>query len=184
MKTKFLLPLALALSLPAFAKDKDGVHMEDHLEVATKSLTLNGMGTREVSIFAVKVYIAGLYLETPTHDANQVINSNQLKVVTMQFVHEVPEKNIKETWTESISKSCGANCAPFQARIGQLVNAMQGVAVGDHFEFVFMPDGVEYKFNGQFKVRIAGADFGRMLLGMWFGANPPNAKLKSGMLGI
>src|SRR5690349_18239424 len=56
--------------------------MPEAVPAAGKILHLNGMGLRTKLIF--KVYVAGLYLETPTRDAATAIASDQVKRVELR----------------------------------------------------------------------------------------------------
>ena len=66
---------ALVPSRPAAAKELAGVNMPDTLSVGDKTLKLNGVGLRKKAIF--KVYVGGLYLETPSKDAAAILASDQ-----------------------------------------------------------------------------------------------------------
>ena len=61
------LAVVLAGATVAQAKELAGVTMPDTLSVGGKTLKLNGLGLRKKAI--VKVYVGGLYLETPSKDA-------------------------------------------------------------------------------------------------------------------
>ena len=53
--------------------------------VAGKTLTLNGVACRKALGF-VKVYVVGLYLETPTSDPEAIINSEQVKYLYTHYL--------------------------------------------------------------------------------------------------
>jgi len=59
--------LCLGLSCFAIGGEVSGVTLPDTVAFEGKTLKLNGMGLRKKVVF--KVYVAGLYLETPTKDA-------------------------------------------------------------------------------------------------------------------
>ena len=59
--------LGLTTALPAPAKEVAGVSLPETTTVDGKTLKLNGAGLRKKVVF--KVYVAGLYLETPSKDA-------------------------------------------------------------------------------------------------------------------
>ena len=62
--TRIALVLTVVLgAATATAATKAGVTMPDSVTVETKTLSLNGLGLREATIFDVDGYVAGLYVE-------------------------------------------------------------------------------------------------------------------------
>src|SRR5262249_20192424 len=74
--------LVVMLAGEAAAREVEGVTLPDQVSIAGTTLTMNGMGVR--TKFFVKAYVAAFYLQTPTHDANAAVTSNQPK--RMQLV--------------------------------------------------------------------------------------------------
>lgn len=56
------------LTAAAYPMERDGVTFPDRIGVNGAALTLNGLGTREATIFKVNGYVAALYLEKPGGD--------------------------------------------------------------------------------------------------------------------
>ena len=54
----------------------------------SRTLSLNGVGTRKATIFKVKVYDAALYLEKKSKNAEEILDSNQIKRVDMFFLRD------------------------------------------------------------------------------------------------
>jgi len=77
MKKLLLATLMLFLCTFASAAEVAGVNVPDTVTDAGKTLKLNGAGLRKKAIF--KVYVAGLYVENPMHDAAALLSSNQVK---------------------------------------------------------------------------------------------------------
>ena len=67
--TGLLALLLMAVSQPLLARECQGVNLPDQLQVSGKTLQLNGLGLREATIFKVRVYVAGLYLEQKSTDS-------------------------------------------------------------------------------------------------------------------
>src|SRR4051812_44265551 len=110
MKRHTLALLFLSLSIsPAFAAVKAGVEASDQLSVEGKTLKLNGLGVREATIFHVDVYVAGLWLERPTHDAGEILSKDSdLKLIQLNFVHRVTASQMNDAWDESLKNGCGS----------------------------------------------------------------------------
>ncbi len=117
--------LAVAVALPAYARECEHVRMPDTLTVDGVPLSLVGMGLREATIFNVNVYVAGLYLQHPTHAAAQVINSEQKKHLVLHFVHEVSRSDMVKAFRE------GFEHAHAPASVSSQIRAVQPLAAGE-----------------------------------------------------
>ena len=81
----------LRLSFPAFllftyvtaatAVELAGVSMPEAQTVAGTRLVVNGLSLRTYSFLKVRIYVAGLYLERHSSDANAILNSRQPKLL-------------------------------------------------------------------------------------------------------
>jgi len=160
-----------------------GVSMPDTVAAAGKTLHLNGQGLRTKVFF--KIYVAGLYLENPTHDAAQAISADQGKRVVMHFLYKnVTKKQLVEAWDEGFEQNSGPIGAELKSAIGELDSWMGDVAAGQEIVFTYEPGtGTTVEFAGQKKGTIPGPDFMRALWKVWLGPHPPTSDLKNGMLG-
>jgi hypothetical protein len=182
--------LALAISLlwttagTARAAEKAGVRMADTMTVRGQNLVLNGMGVREATIFNVDVYVAGLYVTQRTSDPAAILRGDQPKVLHLVFVHDVDRAKISDAWSEGFEKNAGSRLAALHDRVEQLKGAMVDLRPGSTLTFAYAPEhGVEVTVNGVSKLVISGQDFAEAFFTIWFGSNPPNRGLKSGLLG-
>jgi hypothetical protein len=159
--------------------------MPERVEVAGKTLRLNGMGLREATILNVKVYVAGLYLETPAGDANRVLAAAQIKRLVLHFLRDVTREQVTGAWTDGFENNNAAKkLAPLRARIQTLNAWMRDFHAGDELTFDCVPgSGVRVAINDAQRGTIAGEDFARGLLSIWLGPEPPNESLKAGLLG-
>ena len=66
-----VLIVGVCLTVPLGAMELAGVNLPDTTTVAGAMLKLNGMGTRKKLFF--KIYVGGLYVKAPTHDAAAII---------------------------------------------------------------------------------------------------------------
>lgn len=186
MKTlrAFLALVLLSLiTTVAVAAEKGGVTMPDSVQVSGTTLVLNGMGIREATVFKVDVYVAGLYLESKSSDGAAIAKSTQKRRLVLHFVRDVDRGDIVKAWNEGFEKNAG-NKAALQARIDRLNGWMSNMAKGQTLTFTYENGkGLEVNVNGQKKGTIEGDDFAEGFFLIWLGANPPNAGLKSGLLG-
>ncbi len=159
-----------------------GVTLPETMQVGNTRLVLNGMGVR--TKFIVKVYVAGLYLESKTSDANSIINSDVPKRIVMHFVHGASKEQMANAFDESFTKNTPDAKKAMKADIDRLLAALEAVKEGDQMMFTYLPGrGTTLAINGKDKVTINTPAFGPVLMSVWLGPKPPNSDLKKGMLG-
>jgi hypothetical protein len=191
MRTKRVVRVAAALFAmllvhvaPGTAGQLAGVSLPDQLTVQGRVLVLNGMGVREATLLRVHVYVAGLYLEARSSDAARIIAAEETKRLVLSFVRDVGRDNLVTAWNEGFAKSGGPVSAGLRDRLATLNGWMVDVKRGDTLTFTQVPGkGIGVEIKGQAKGTLDGADFSRALWGIWLGDQPPNQKLKLGLLG-
>ena len=104
-----MLGALLAAPLSALAKELAGVTMPDTLSVSGKALTLNGLGLRKKAMF--KVYVGGLYLETPSKDAAAILGSNQAKAIRMHFLRDLSKEQLTDAFKEGFEANAKEKAA-------------------------------------------------------------------------
>ncbi len=183
MRRWIVIALVLAVAAPVWAGELAGVVMPDQVQVGGKTLVLNGMGIRKK--LWIKVYVGGLYLERPTHDAAEAIAAPGYKRVVMHFLtNKATKKRMDRAWWEGFEKNSPEMVDALRGRIEQLVGFFGDMKVGDEIVFTFDPEGkVTAELNGQVKGEIQGKDFAQALLKVWLGPHPPTEDLKAGLLG-
>ncbi len=176
--------LSLTLALPALAKEKEvaGVKYPETVTVEGKELKLNGVGLRTKVVF--KVYAAGLYLESPTKDAAQVISSDQIKQVRMTMLRELEKEKITDAISEGVERNSKAQLAALKQRLDTFNAAIPDLKKGDALVITYMPGkGTQVKSKSGQEISIEGKDFADALFSVWFGKKPADGDLKDGMLG-
>jgi hypothetical protein len=183
MRRTVTIALVLLLSAPAWAGELGGVTMPDQVNVAGKTLRLNGMGVRKK--LWISVYVAGLYLESPTHDAGQIVLKNQAKQVRMHFTTGLATKGkMDDAWDEGFEANNPDTIDRLEPRVDTFKGYFGDMKDGDLVEITYVPDqGTTVAINGVVKGTIAGQDFGQAMMRVWFGDHPPTAPLKEGLLG-
>ncbi|MDX2086463.1 MAG: chalcone isomerase family protein [Kofleriaceae bacterium] len=175
-----LIVLSTMLPMQAVAGSKAGVTMPDKITVAGKPLVLNGMGLREATALKIDVYVAGLYVQTPSSNPAQLINADETKVLMLTFVRDVDKGDITKAWTQGFKSNANVSAA----QLDQLNSWMPDMKKGQTIKFTYVPGtGTIVDVAGQRKGTIQGADFSRSLLAVWLGDNPPSGALRKGLLG-
>ncbi len=174
----------LILAAGAYPMERDGVSFPDRITVNGDNLALNGLGTREATIFKVNVYVAALYLETPGRDGETIARAEETKRLILHFVRKVGEPDITSAWREGFEKNAGDELAAYEERIETLNSWMTRMTDGDRLTFTYLPGaGLEVSVKGAIKGTIEGSDFAAVFFSIWLGDSPPNRGLREGLLG-
>ena len=184
-KTMLCLGIAAALGAGvAQAKECLGVNFPDQVQVDGSNLTLNGLGLRLATMLKVKVYVAALYVPKTSTDANAILGANAPAELVLHFVRDVGAGDMRKAWDEGFEKTAKDQLPAFKDRIATLNGWMADMKTGQRMTFVFKPGtGVQVDVNGAVKGTIKGDDFAKAFLAIWLGPEPPNAEIKSGLLG-
>jgi len=190
MRTFAVLVLSLALVLPALssapasAGELKGVTLPDTVDVGDTSLHLNGMALRKAYGF-VKVYVAGLYLETEQSDAEQVLASDSPRRMVMHFLRGVGADDICEGWKEGLEANTENPSAELEASFDTLCEWTDSAEKNQQYVFTYVPGtGTTVEVGGESKGTMEGKVFADALLATWIGPNPgPGEGFKNDLLG-
>jgi hypothetical protein len=159
-----------------------GVTLADTVKAGDTTLVLNGLGLRKK--FVVKVYIAGLYLPQKSSDASAILKADTPMRMVMHFVHSASQKQMADAFDESFDSNSPEARKTMKADVDRFLAAIEPVKEGDEMSFTYLPGaGTTFAVNGKDRLTIAGSGFARLLFAVWLGPKPPNADLKSGILG-
>ena len=180
----FVAGLLICLSNSVSATELAGVELSDQIEVGGKKLLLNGLGIREGGVDRLKVYVAGLYLETKTKNHRKILRSKKTKKLVLKFLMSVQIKSILDAWEEGFAKHAGSKIDSMRDRIDTLKDWMSPVGHGDTYEFDYQPKkGIEVFVKGKKMGLIPGEDFAKVFFSIWLGNPPLNYKLRNNLVG-
>jgi hypothetical protein len=173
--------LCLAAAL-AMAGEFAGVKMPDSETVDGKTLKLNGMGLRKKMIF--KVYVAGLYLESPSRDAAAVLAATEIKSIRLHILRNLKGSKITEAIADGFELNSASQMGALKGRLEELGKLIPDVQEGDVIDLTWVPDaGTKVKVRGTERGTIEGRDFADALFAVWLGPNPVQDDLKKALLG-
>jgi hypothetical protein len=179
---KFLFSvLIFAISISSHSFELDGIKFDDKIKIENSELLLNGVGIRKATIFKVKVYYGGLYLEQKSSDANAIIASNTSKQIVMNFVHDVDAKKLRSGFSEAF-ENANKNFETLKPLLEKFNSTISDVVKGDKIIISFKADGVVVNVKGKIFEKIGNAEFSRALLSIWF-IRPADEGLSAGLLG-
>ncbi len=173
---------ALVLVRAPRAAELDGVTLPDSAEVGGATIPLNGLGLRKAFVFA-KVYVAGLYLQTKTTNANSATDTDETKRIAMHFVRPISHEQMNEGMRNGFAITAPHSLTKEKAELETFFN--KPLEEGDICNIDYVPGtGTTVAINGKKEGTIPGAAFMRALWGIWLGSDPPGGTaLRDGMLG-
>lgn len=171
-----------------FAGDMEilGVTFPGEKVVEGKTLKLNGVAYRK-ALGVVKVYAVGLYLEKTTQDAEEVINSEQIKhLLTHYLTKKATAKKIQEGFLEVIQE-----CNPpelvskHRKDIDKYASWLdKDMAPGLTSFSTYIPGkGLTLTYQGEIKGTIPGNEFMQMYYRYNVGEKAQK-KIRKGLLGL
>ena len=181
-KFALVLILSACMTTGASAAEKKGVTMPDQISDQGHTLMLNGLGVRKVMV--VSVYVAGLYLEKPTHDANEIVKSTGPRRLVLHFLMGVSRGQITDAWSGGFAKNCTADCNAIAPEIQTLNGWMTDMKNGEEMVFEMSADAVTVAVKGTPKGTITKDGLPQRFMSLFVGPNPPNKGLKDGLLGL
>lgn len=181
------LSVALAMSVVSFqtasAAEVAGVTLAEFIKIGGKDCQLAGKGIRKKVV--IKVYVAGLYMEVPRLDPEIIINSEQAKGISMDFVYKKVEgEKLQGAWREGFDKNTPDRSPDLEEKMDRFVAMFTEDAVkGDHYLITYEPGaGTTVTIRDEVKGTIPGEDFMRAVMAIWFGEKPADKGLKKSVL--
>lgn len=177
--------VALGAAGVVMALDVAGVKVEERSLVAGKTLALNGAGIRTRLFF--KVYVAALYAERPSKDADALIAAPGPRRIVLSMLRELDADTFYGALEEGLrNNTTEAERAALKPEIDALAATMRSigkVVPGDVVTLDFSPDGLLIAHNGTPRGKIADEKIGPAVLKVWLGEKPVDEALKQALLG-
>jgi len=162
-----------------------GVKFPTEKIVAGKTLKLNGVAYRKALGF-IKVYVVGFYLENPTHNPDEVINSEEVKQLYFHYLtSKATAKKLQDGYLD-LMKECNPpemmerNKSDVELYASWLDKDMQPNLTSVS---TYIPgQGLTLEYQGEIRGTIANPEFVKMYYRYNFGEKA-NPKIRDGLLG-
>jgi len=165
----------------ALAGELSGVTLPDTLKVGEKTLKLNGLGLRKKAVF--KVYVGGLYLDSPSRDAGAILAADQAKAIRMHFLRDLTKAQLVEAFQEGFEGNV-KDRAPQKAAFDRMLALVPDVKEGSTLTFAYLPGKGTTLSAGNKELGVfEGKGFADAVFAIWLGPKPPSDDLKKGLLG-
>jgi hypothetical protein len=157
--------------------------LPDQWTVDGATLVLNGAGPREYGFLKIKVYVAALYVVQRNSSSEGVLDAKTPKVLYTRFLRDVGLKDTLDAWDYYFAQNCTGSCTLPKEQIEAFKALVPVTVAGETQTYLFRADGVELLRNDKSLGVIQGAEFARLLLSTWIGAEPTTPALKKALLG-
>lgn len=167
----------------AGAAELGGVALPDTSVVSGVPLHLNGIGLRTYSLLRIHIYVAGLYVQRPSHDAEAILDSPEEKMMLFHFIHDVDVEDARKSWQEGFEDNCLLPCHIAPDDEARFLAAVPPMRAGDSSALIFAPGRLTVTVNGRVVGTITNPMFAWAVLATFIGPKPPTEALKRGLLG-
>lgn len=175
-----------AITLPVWcaarAAELDGIQLPEMLEADGRTLQLNGYGLRTYSLLGIHIYVAALYLQNPSTDPEQILQSPETKLLTIRFERGVSAGAARKAWRENLENNCQAPCQLDPDDVAYFLDNMPAMHEGDNYSLLFTRDGATVTVSGQQIAVICRPEFAKAMLATFLGPRPASVKLKQELL--
>jgi len=167
----------------AYAASVGGVSVPETVQADGKTLRLNGAGLRTFSIFHVHVYVAALYLEHPASDPDAILNSPEIKLVRVNFVHDVSAEQARHSWQDGLANNCRPPaCVLDPNEVATFLARVPAMRAGERFSLLFEQRGAEVYLDDHPLGFIPDREFAEAILATFLGPKPGSQDLKRELL--
>ncbi|EAT11810.1 hypothetical protein HF888_06225 [Bermanella marisrubri] len=166
-----------------------GIEIPDRVPATSErpELVLNGASLRELYLL-IDTYVGALYLETPSHDPEFIMDSAMHKRMVFHVkMRKVSARRIANALTEALV----VNITPAQHKeltdeLEQMLSYFTGdLYEGDQSIFDYSPGkGTKVIVNDNVMGTIQGDDYFKAMLAIWIGENPVGREFKQDVLGL
>jgi hypothetical protein len=177
-----VIPLIAHLSMVR-AAELAGIAMPDIRNVAGKELVLNGIALRTYSVFNIRIYVAGLYLEQRSSSAEAILRSPEVKLLEIHFLQNIGQNAAQQAWRRGFANNCESPCRLTPQDTAQFIAKVPAIRRGDTSMFLFTRNGLTVAFNGRVVGTTANHYFARQVLRTFLGPSPPTPRVKRELLG-
>jgi len=185
MKIPATLAAALLAATAATAVEIQGVKIPPTVEVAGKTLQLNGAGLRTFTLVFVpiKIYVAALHSPAPLRSADAVNASTGPLQFTFTFLRDVGQGDVTEAWQKQFAASNTHTYAGYEKDRDAFIAMLGPIQSGGAETVQLVGTDTIVIDQGKMKGTIPGRNFQQSFLSLWFGSDPVSDDLKAALLG-
>lgn len=178
---------AVAQDSPAKPLNIHGISYAPSLQLQGKPVLLNGAGTRYKAVF--KVYTAGLYLEKPARNLQEIAALPGPKRISVTMLRDIDSAELGKLFSrgmeDNMERSAFSRLVPGVMRMSDIFTQHKKLQTGENFTVDWIPgQGTLISVKGQPQSEaFKEPEFFNALLGIWLGPQPADQQLKKALLG-
>lgn len=179
-----VLALLLAVS-PTRATEIEGVKVPEQISVAGKALSLQGAALRQVNFLAlpVKVYVGAFYSPRAVTSLGDALEGPRPLQFDFTFLRSVGQKDVTKAWNSQFAASNTFTYPGFEEDLAKFVACFGPLENGDVESVRLLEQETQMYDKGHLKGTVAGRNFQKAFLSLWFGTKPVTPELKNAFLG-
>src|ERR1700733_6742692 len=166
----------------AHAAELDDFQVPDTLQVGGTTVHLNGYGLRTYSILGIHIYVASLYLEHLSTDANEIIRSPETKLLKVRFERSISADQARKAWREGLANNCQAPCHLDPQDVQRFLAVVPAMHDGDNYSLLFTQNNATVTVSGRQIGKISSPQFAEVMLAPFLGPEPASPTLKQELL--
>lgn len=177
--TKYAALAAISLGAAALAGARE---LPGRVEVQGRTLQLNGEAV--CSKFFFPVYSVGLYLEAPSHDARQVIESEQVKQIHVKLLRDATKAQIVNVLRWRL-RAVAADQQALWPRFEEILQGIPDAKEGTALAITYVPgsSSVVLSFEGK-EIAFRGKELADAFLRIWIGEDKVASRTRQALLGL
>jgi len=165
------------------AAEIEGIAVPDQISVNGKNLDLNGAALYKITFLSIRVFAAGLYLESKVSDPDEIGASTGIKHIRVLFFKSVGRSRLASSWKERITESCSVECDQLAEPISSFTALFDDVKSGDILEYTMTPDKLTLTIRGVPRGSVTSKALSGAMLSSWIGTRPLDENVKQALLG-
>lgn len=177
-----ILFFVLSLSPSGWAKKIDGEKIPDTLSCGEKSLPLQGAGLRTATIFNIRVYIIAYYGEKKILGLEDPTIAQRPVCFEVTYLRDVDDEDVDKAWDFQFKDSSQYPYAELPQHIKKLQSFFGEIKGERKHLFALLPGKTILSENGAIKGEIAGPEFQKNFLSIWYGKKPPTIEVQEQLL--
>ena len=168
--------------MAALAWELAGATLPATLKSGEITLKLNGLGLRKKAMF--KVYVAGLYLTSPSKNAETILAPDQAKAICMHFLRDLTKTRLVDAFREGFEANAKDKTGQ-RAEFDKMLVLITDVKEGETLTFTYVPGrNTTLRIGSKEVGGFVGKGFSDAVFSIWLGPTPPSEDLKKGVLGM
>lgn len=171
----FLFCLGVFFFLPLHAKTIYETEISDSLKCGSTNLPFQSAGLRTATFLNIRVYVVAIYAAKKTMTERPVC-------FEITYLRDVSDEDADKAWAYQFKESSEKVYPELDNHVKKLQDFFGDIKGARKHLFALLPNETQFWENGVLKGTIAGEDFQKNFLTIWFGKNPPTKEVQEQLL--